>query len=235
MDFPGLASIEREWLKLFHELRGPLGPDRGQIAPLFLSVRPLGYDPLAKPSVLYIGKATNGQWNWKCDPRSLTVEKTREYTRSFILKEAETYNSTFWRFAGELSKRVAAANGQSNQLQNLVWTNLCKIGVVRGTPRERIVLAQRDLAVRTLRLEIEAYRPKLIVFVTGDFGDGIIAELVRDPEWKSWHHNGRKRQLGWWRKPIGQMPAILWADHPQGKPLAVREAWLNQVEQLLSQ
>ena len=229
-----LAEVETRWLKLFHELRVRRGQDRGPIARLFLSVRPHGYNPSALPSVLYIGKATNGSWNPTCDQRSVTVENTREYTRHFLDREAKTYTSAFWRFARELSERMVAATGGENirPFQNLVWTNLCKIGVAHGTPSGTIRLAQRGLAVETLRLEIEAYDPKLIVLVTGDFEDELIAELARDPSWKSWH---KSRQQGWWREATGKMPAILWIGHPQGKSRDLRKIWLRQAERLAAQ
>jgi hypothetical protein len=232
MSFSDLAIVEKKWLKLFYELRARPDLDRGQIAAPFLSVAPPGYDPSARPSILYVGKATDKKWNPNCAVRSLNVKNTREYTRHFILNEAEEYNAGFWQFARDLSKAVAAATNQytSRFPANLVWTNLCKIGVVKGTPQKRILLAQSNLAVETLRLEIAAYRPKLIVFVIGDFGEELIACLLDDCEWKSWRENSRHGY--WWRESIGKTPPILWTGHPQGKLRDLREVWLKQAVRL---
>jgi hypothetical protein len=112
-----------------------------------------------------------------------------------------------------------------------VWTNICKIGVLRGNPTGEILRAQSELAVASLRSEIEMYRPRLVVFVTGDFGEQLVGAVVADCEQKTWQKE-RGHELFWWRKPIGNMPAILWAYHPGRKPLSTVETWIQQALRL---
>ena len=55
------SEIEKKWLSLFD--RTFAHPSvRNRIAAPFLSVPPADYDPLAVPSILYVGKATAGSW-----------------------------------------------------------------------------------------------------------------------------------------------------------------------------
>jgi hypothetical protein len=207
---------------------------RGRIAAPFLSVRPAGYDPMAVPSILYVGKATAGNWWRRSFLSSPTVRERHQCTAKFLEEWVRNgrYNSAFWSFAHALSERVAVATHSTIQpLQNLVWTNICKIGVLRGNPAGRILRAQSELAVASLRSEIKTYRPKLVVFMTGDFGEQLVDAVVGDCEQKTWHKE-RGHDLFWWRKPIGSMPAVLWAHHPRQKPLSTLRTWLQQASRL---
>jgi hypothetical protein len=92
----------------------------------------------------------------------------------------------FWIFAHEVSKRAAKKwNQDVNGLENLVWSNLCKIGQIRGNPSDKLVDEQFDLAVETLRLEIQTYGPKIVLFVTDEYADSIINETIYDPKRRS--------------------------------------------------
>jgi hypothetical protein len=53
-----LSRNGRQWLELYQELRARKGAGSRGLAKVFLSVPPEGYDPSARPSVLYVGKAT---------------------------------------------------------------------------------------------------------------------------------------------------------------------------------
>ncbi|MGC1372632.1 MAG: hypothetical protein WA824_10890 [Candidatus Sulfotelmatobacter sp.] len=142
------------------------------------------------------------------------------------------YSSAFWSFARALSERLAVTTHSTIQpLQNLVWTNICKIGVLRGNPAGEILRAQSELAAASLRSEIKTYRPRLVVFVTGDYAAQLVDAVVGDSEQKTWHEE-RGHELFWWRKPIGNMPAVLWAYHPERKPLSTLETWLQQASRL---
>jgi hypothetical protein len=227
-----LGLIELDCLKLFDSLNHP--PMRGRIAAPFLSVAPADYDPIAVPSVLCVGKATAGEWGRRRFLHSPTVEERRQCTTDFLndLVKTGEYTSSFWRFARSLSERLAVATGCPIQpLQNLVWSNICKIGVLHGNPTGKILRAQSELAVASLRLEIEVYRPKLVVFVTGDFGEQLIDAVVGDRQQDTWQKE-RGNELFWWRKRVGNMPALLWTYHPERKPRSTVETWIQQALQL---
>ena len=219
-----LAAAEVEWLNLFHELRKR--SDRDELAGPFLSVPPQGYDPMKRPSILFIGKATNDTWNLDGDPGSLTIETTRRCTTRFLEEHAATYGGGFWPFARDLSEQIAPTGPL---LQNLVWTNICKIGMVSGVPPQRIRKARRDLAAKTLPLEIQVYSPKLIVLVTGNFeANEVVCKLFGDR--KCWNE---KYGDFWWQEAHSDMPAILWTDHPERKGTGRREGWIGQAKKLI--
>jgi len=228
------SGVERSWLHLFDRIFANAAARRRLAAP-FLSVPPAGYDPARVPSILYSGKATAGNWWLSTYLGSRTVKERRQCTADFLEKYVKTgeYSSAFWRFARGLSECVAATTKSNVEpFQNLVWTNICKIGVKQGNPNGYVFRAQRELAIESLRLEIERYRPRLVVFVTGDYGAEIVDAVVRDVGRRTWHEE-RGRDLFWWREPIGKMPAILWAYHPARKPVSVLEVWLEQVSRLI--
>jgi hypothetical protein len=227
-------EMEENWLSLYDRVLAH-APARRCLAGPFLSVPPASYDPARTPSVLYVGKATAGKWCLSRYMRLRTLKDRRQCTADFLENYVKTgrYSSAFWRFAQRLSEGVAAATKSNIEpLQNLVWTNICKIGVKQGNPSGYVFRAQRELAVESLRFEIKRYRPRLVVFVTGDYGAEIVDAVVCDVGRSTWHKE-RGRDLFWWHEPIGKMPAILWAYHPARKPVSVLEVWLEQVSRLV--
>lgn len=231
-EFSNASEIELTWLSLFDSLNH--SPMRGGIAAPFLSVPPADYDPIAVPSILYVGKATAGSWDEESFLRSPTVEERHRCTADFLEGWVKTgkYNSAFWSFGRALSERLAVASHSTIQpLQNLVWTNICKIGVLRRNPTGNILRAQSELAVTSLRSEIKTYRPRLVVFVTGDYAEQLVDAVVGDREQRTWQKE-RRHDLFWWRKPIANMPALLWAYHPERKPLSTLETWIQQALRL---
>lgn len=223
------------WLKLFDELlrRPNVNPDR--VAAPFVSVAPPNYNPALIPSVLYVGKATGGDWHRERYKRSPSVSDRRKCTAEWLESvKAKDYCSPFWQFALGLSSRLGAkAKHRIEPLQNMVYTNICKIGVLDGNPSGECFAAQRDLAIETLRLEIEEYLPSLVVFVTWGYADDLIMEVIReDPNGSSWHKE-RNGEWLWWRESVDSMPPLLLTGHPQGKRRQDREAWLQQAFELL--
>jgi hypothetical protein len=71
-----MLHTENRLLQLFHELHDRY-PDR--IAGPFLSVPPADYDPVAVPSILYVGKATGGPWGLSDFLSSPTVTERHEF------------------------------------------------------------------------------------------------------------------------------------------------------------
>jgi hypothetical protein len=164
---------------------------------------------------------------------SPTVTERHEFTADFLEEEINTgeYSSAFWRFAHDLSKQVALTSHRPIRgLQNLVWTNLCKIGVVRNNPSGEILQAQGDLATECQRLEIQTYRPKLIVLVTGDYADHLVTAAFG--EQIPWHKEDGPQGF-WWREAIEDLPAILWTYRPERKRQNLLEIWLKEASRLV--
>lgn len=220
-----LEIIELEWIELFKHLRTDPEISEFVSAP-FISVPPSGYGPIAVPSVLYVGKAVNG--NGDCTDRDSflrrpTLEHRRTSTTKF-LEQVKTgkYKSPFWRFAFRLSDK---------DLQKLIWTNVCKLSDLRDNrvPSGKLLEAQRDLAVKTLREEIETYRPRLVVFVTGCFAEALVREVVYDLQDISWE---KENVDLWWRRRTNSLPSMLWTRHPQGARRDFLDQCLNAVRKL---
>jgi hypothetical protein len=233
---PNLASPETRWIELFDELCSGHSVDSAQIAAPFFSV------PAAEArSLLYVGKATNKDW-YRGDfcsqspPVSMKGrrEQRRECTKNFLIKDAPRYNSGFWHFAKELNTQAAKKWNRpvKDPFQHLTWTNICKIGALKGNPRGFLVEKQRDLAVETLRLEIELYKPQLICFVTWDYALDLVREVVGDPNDTSWDKTENEEWL-WSREAAAKLPPILLIGHPGRKSLKFRERWLKKFWSLL--
>lgn len=198
-----MLDVEKRVVLLFQTLYSRY-PDR--TAAPFLSAPPADYDPGAVTSILYVGKATETPWGLESFLRSPTATERRNFTAEFLKRYANTgeYTSAFWRFAHDLSVRLAlATHHEISKLQNLVWTNLFKIGVVRGTPNAAIRNAQIELSTEYLRLEIKVYRPKLIVLVTGDYAGGVVTAVFGEQGWEK----ERQRDGYWWRSASGSLMA----------------------------
>jgi hypothetical protein len=226
-----LDELEAAWLAKYDELCANPAINAKELAAPFLSVLPPKYDPLT-PLVLYVGQATYGEWFREDFLMTRTVQERRNCTTKFLQDDACTYPSAFWRFGVDLSKRLAA-NADIQPLQNLVWTNISKIGRPSGNPRAELRRVQRELATETLSLEIVRYRPKLIVFATANYEDVVIDGAIGDPHRTSWHQE-RNADSIWWRAAKGAMPVMLWVYHPERKQLPLLEMWLQQACELFS-
>jgi hypothetical protein len=96
-------------------------------------------------------------------------------------------------------------------------------------PSGKLLEAQRDLAVKTLREEIETYRPRLVVFVTGCFAEALVREVVYDLQDTS---REKENVDLWWRRRTNSLPAMLWTRHPQGARRDFLDQCLNVVRKL---
>jgi hypothetical protein len=234
-------ELWQRWIDKSADIRRRLG-DSDCAAP-FMSVAPPAYDPDHIPSILYIGKATRGLWGDREDSgeplyrqEQFTPEKLTEYATGWLEKNIWSRGwrrpGSFWYFARSLSETVASAtHTQIFDLQNLVWTNVCKIGVRSGNPLRKYLDLQKDLSIETLRFEISYYKPKIVVWVTGTYAEDVIDEVVNDRGRDTWQKENEDL-LYWWRKPTVGMPAMIWAYHPQGKKQIILRAWLDKVREL---
>ena len=213
---------------------------RDRIAAPFLSVLPED-----ARFILYIGKATSGEW-YKHElcryPASTSaknsatdkIELRHECTKTFLKEEAPSYNSGFWHFARKLDSAAAEKWKSKTRmpLQHIGWTNICKIGTVQGNPEGHLFERQRSLAIETLRLEIELYKPRLICFVTWDYKFDCVKEVIGDPSDTSWDQTGNEEWI-WWRPAKGKLPPILLTGHPERKARTRIEEWVAKATDIL--
>jgi len=172
-----LDTIETKWIELFDDLRSD-AKTKDQLAALFLSV-----PALDSRSILYVGKATAGPWGkTPSGSNEARIKQRHEYTKKFLAETAPTYNSGFWQFARELDAEAAKKwkNANPKPLQHIAWTNVCKIGALKGNPRGLLFRRQRELSIETLRQEITLYKPRLICFVTWNYEWSVVKEVFHD-------------------------------------------------------
>lgn len=218
-----LEEVQKKWIRLFQQLR--CDPEIGDTfgAP-FVSVAPIGYDPGTVASVLYIGMAER----YLNDPEGLvdrdeferepSLDNRRRSTTQFLQTDVlgGGYDSAFWRFARRISNATASEKNIDG-LQNLVWTNVCKLSdISKGNPTGRLLHFQADLAVETLRVEIAAYRPRLVCFLSNRY-EKLIRRAIDDPNDESWHRQTIRSGNDWlrWRDKLDSYPAMLWMRHPE--------------------
>jgi len=134
-----------------------------------------------------------------------------------------------------LSKDVADAAGiVSEPFDNLIWTNLAKIGVQSGNPSGAYFNAQMKLAVETLVAEIAHYKPSLVVTAVHDFGYGPLRRSI--PElWDDGLHMQASWPTYWPQSARNGRPAILWTMHPERKDQAVLDTWLKVARRLVEE
>lgn len=230
--FPELRKTDLQWMKKFEEMsHSPIFGKR--ITGPHLTLAPANYDPERLSSILYVGKALGGT---RASPPGRTIGEVR-CSIVGTLTDVKNGNcrSDFWDFALKLSEELARLGGhQGTHLDNLVWSNIFKIGEVgRKRPKNpglAIQACQEQLAIDSLKAEIKAYRPKVVVWVHGGFGLNVFKAVVNDID-KSWHRE--RKDIGlYWREGHGFLPSMVWTDHPQGKGRQIWRIWIKKACQL---
>jgi hypothetical protein len=233
-----LEKLESDWIELFLGLQSTPKVEPESIQAPFVSVAPNGYDPHKIPSILCIGKATAAWYRSKLlKVKAPTGNTLRSFTSEFLKNDLairERYRSPFWRFVFKLSAQFAEATNRQDiaPLQNIVWTNICKIAVNDENPEGKYLEAQRELAIKTLREEIIRYRPTLIFLMTGSYVEDLIGHVVGDSTDRSWNQAKHEKHIWRWREPISEFPSVIWTGHPQGKLATTREVWIQKACEL---
>jgi hypothetical protein len=220
-----LLGFQSAWIGKFDEMQKV--DDQQQLAAPFLSV-PGGPDALAQfGPVMLVGKATAGCW--KLDefklkanrPLDERVAERRCATEKHLELMRQHPSSAFWRFWTSLG-----ALGSP-----VIWTNLAKIGVIKGNPWGSYLAAQAGLACATLRAEIDEYKPSLVL-IAADYAKCEIIYPVFG-ERATW--NERADHEFCWIDRKSSRPAVLWTDHPERKRKTRISRWLEKAQELVSQ
>ena len=237
-----LPELETEWLQLFASMRlnpGAYKIEAKNLAAPFLSTANDGYRPGTPGSIMVVGKATSGKNTLgRAEVADEYDADTVKRRISEVIQESHEgkEHSVFMRFTRELSVAVAEGVGQIQQqpYENLIWTNLAKIGVISGNPTGPYLQAQMELAVETLASEIAHYKPSIVVTTVHSFGYGPLRRAISEL-WESGPHDSVGSWPSYWRHPAqGGRPAILWTMHPERKKHAVLEAWKEVAIELAS-
>ena len=172
-----LAVLQSKWISL-HDALNDSVKDQELAAP-FVSAGSEKSDQ--GRAILLVGKATWGAFYKEqfdiAKNKSIRerVQERRE-TTELCIQEKKNSNTAFWAF-----RRKLVCIGRP-----VVWTNLAKIGAASGNPRSLLLGEQQDLAQRTLRAEMEEYKPALVVLVTSTYAAKEIAHPVfgHDESWE---------------------------------------------------
>ena len=212
------SILTKQWEALYSELSSSRD-GRPALAGLFLGWKPDGFDTQAK-RLLLVGKATAG-----------------EFKGEGIHEQSFGGNSAFWRFALEMSH---SAGAQNDELVNVAWSNVSKIGTVDGNPPDSLQLAQAALACRTLRQEIDDCKPTLVVFVCDGYCDDVVYDAVNAERGGLNDFETRQSAHGEFyvrtevRDGPKHLPPMLWLRHPQGKLSARLKEWTEEPERLMA-
>lgn len=236
-----LQHLWREWLKEYSVMCDSREIDSAELAAPFFSVATPGR---RWPTMLYVGKATGGCWFrdsfLNCAGQapgcrvSERIELTERWLKAVRSGNSRDYRSDFWDFGNQLEELAAEVAGQKSQpFRHLIWSNIAKIGRRDRNPHGAYFRLQKALAIRTLRAEVEAYRPSLVYFATGDDYSQVIGEILGDLQEASWDRTDAQRGI-WWRKAMRDFSPVVWTEHPQGKPRRNWIFWLGKVRELLT-
>jgi hypothetical protein len=220
-----LSELQTKWILLHDELGESFG-DQILAAPFFTVAEGASAGAQKRP-ILMVGKATDGDWGGndfaraRAKPISERLVERLKFTSDQLRgrMEFDRKPSAFWRFQ----------NGLEQISKSVIWTDLAKIGVQQRNPKWRLVRKQSELARRTLAAEIDAYRPSLIVLVTGDFGrhEIIWPMFGRNEAWR----DDMSASFLWQVRSRFQIP-VLWTKHPGFKSSAKLQLWLRMAREL---
>lgn len=222
-----LRQLQLKWFDKFDEIAQIVGEE--SLAAPFISVQAEKAGANHGGAILLVGKATDKSWRkqdfLRC--RSLSpearLEERQRASRECLSEMLTKQISPFWFFWNQLREEFKVP---------VSWTNLAKIGVMKGNPAGECLRLQKDLARATLKAEIKEYKPSAVFLVSGTYADreivfpalGVLEKWVR-PEDKDY----------WWLARTEEMPPVLWAYHPQGRYGHKEEwdKWIGQARRLL--
>lgn len=125
--------------------------------------------------------------------------------------------SSFWSVAETVSRQLLDPSKEPQQWTDaLSWTNLFKLSLSpTGNPPASLRSKILQASVELLKAEIDAIRPKRILFLTGRWWAHPFLEsctLLENPPQLRYIH-----QIGYWTLPNGGRSFVVVADHPERK------------------
>ena len=126
--------------------------------------------------IMFYGRANNG---WMChdttvedifDPNNSDRAFARDDQMTWVEESAgdvdgyNTNSSAFWR----VIRNVASEFYPEDELQHIVWSNLCKIAPDESNPSDILYYAQLPSACKIMKTEIEFFSPRHVVLLTGE-------------------------------------------------------------------
>jgi hypothetical protein len=131
--------------------------------------------------------------------------------------------SAFWRTGKTVIEGLQGSNFDPDRwVSHLTWSNLYKValsasdGRKAGNPGAPLQRAQRDACIKLLRQELQQFKPKRVLFLTGqDWAD----PFLQEPEVDNWSSSKTELVQSFGKLKVGdRMVDFVVAKHPQGKP-----------------
>ena len=218
-----MENIMQEYERLVGKLYSSKDRYKEDKVVVFTPAKGTKYD--AVKELMVVGRAVNGWQN--------VVDKSTEVDKTPILKqlrkrlendnlwwvddsrgakdEYNTNKSAFWRVIRLLATEFYGEDPEV--INTIVWSNLYKVAKVeRGNPSTGLINVQFEHCLNILKLELDYFQPKYVVFLTGynwaaNFIDGLGVK-------------SRGKYKDRFIEFIGtyKNSNIVVAQHPQGKP-----------------
>ena len=176
------------------------------IARVFVPVGP-GEDD-ARPCLMFVGRATRDY----DDERVATFEGSKSRNLEIIQEQ----HSPFWAFMRRILHTVTLDMGHDpneGSVMSVAWSNLAKIGDVKGNPTPLSCSIQATSCQEALELEIEALGPAAIVVATGMWQKQTLLDPVFGSDGWSDHVSPPTRSKV--NSPSGAL--VVQTYHPQAK------------------
>lgn len=143
--------------------------------------------------LLFVGKSTNGWLTANRNVEDLFGLKHNDCIIQFegfewVEKGTREYNprrSAFWRLIKRITMDYLNSADNENWYNFIAWSNLYKLGPLKGNPNKELQELQRETCIKILHEEIKQLKPDAIIFLTSNMEEFFIDDLGLDlPETK---------------------------------------------------
>jgi len=175
---------------------------------------------------LFIGQCTRGYGDADIADFDAARKRGEEIVQSDFFPSGRT---AFWRFARGVMRGIAsrlehdAADDDTRLAASVGWSNLAKVGDVKGNATLPAICVQAELCVSALHAEVERMRPDAVVVATGEYARAEIFDRVFGAE--GWTPAPYKEGDVYLKRGAALgVPIIAWTAHPrrlsyQGAPV----------------
>ena len=181
--------------------------------------------------ILFVDGATRDYGEDRVATYEGAIQRDIEIAKNFLAKR----QTPFWRFSYDVVCGVLErCKGASSNLHDLIgWSNLVKIGDIKGNPTQESLEKQAGLCIEQLRVEIAALHPDAIVLPTSNCAENEILYPVFHRD--GWHcDNADYDRVAFKRDPeTGAL--VVRTNHPQSiEPSGYRTAATRMTVELVA-
>ncbi len=214
------SKLKDAYRMLLQDLTGKRYSEADNNTTVFSAIKGKG-----EVDLMVIGRATNG---WGVYYNKEKLRKTGDYRNGidWVIEQMQSENdlsqliqswtskyaishSQFWRVSQRIAKSVLGRN--ENVFDNVLYSNLYKVASDGKNPTQRMINATSKNCREILNIEIEIFKPKKILMLTGyewaePFIEYLKCEKIKDSDSSLVSYIGK----------LGNIDVVV-AVHPQGK------------------